>query len=199
MFKNFIIQEAVKNEHAARFMLFKERYHTQIFLDLKNELEKSWDKEVSKLIKKYKVSDDDAKFSVIQNPKTSTVISVESKAEKLTNPRYRESIEVSPSVKIPLIYKREERDLITGSILDVAEDAINKITTEWKEIFKIEKNGRSIPWFRIVRESDEIRFQLVISEGKQEMFKTLYSVRIDFGKVGSKIKDFDRIYLTSAI
>lgn len=199
MLKNFIIQEALRNEHASRFILFKERYNSQVFLDLKNALEKEWDRDVKTLSKKYKVDEDAVAFSLLQNPKAAVGLAVESKDEKLVSSRHRETIEVSPSIKIPLIYKREERDLIIKSVLDSAEKAIKTITENWKEIFRIEKKGRATPWFKIIRDSDEIRVQLALTEGDNEMYKTLYSIRVEYGKAGSKLKDFDRIYLHALI
>lgn len=197
--KTFIIQEALRNEHAARFILFKERYNSQVFLDLKNALEKEWERDTKSLSKKYKVDEDDVAFSLLQNPKASVGLSVEAKDEKLVSSRHRENIEVSPSIKIPLIYKRAERDLMIKSVLDSAEKAIKTITENWKEIFRIEKKGRATPWFKIVRDTDEIRVQLSLTDGDNEMYKTLYSIRVEYGKAGSKLKDFDRVYLHSLI
>jgi len=197
--QNFIIQEELRAEHAERFLLYQERYNTQVLLDLKKALEKEWTREVNSLAKKHKIADDDIEFTLLQNPKSSVKLSVEPKDEKVVSSRHRETIEVSPSVKIPLLYKREERDLIIKSILDSAETAIKHVTEEWREIFRVEKKGRATPWFKIIRDKDEIRFQLALTDGNNEMYKTLYAVRSEYGKPGSKLKDFDRIYLVSLI
>jgi hypothetical protein len=84
------------------------------------------------------------------------------------------------------------------NFLSVATESLKEITSQWSEIFKVEKQGRALPWFKIVQDHDEIRLQLALSSGKNEMYKTLYSVRIDYGK-SSKTKDFDRVYLISLI
>jgi hypothetical protein len=199
MLKNFIIQEALKSEHAERFILFQERYNTQVLLDLKKALEKIWERDVNSLSKKHKLPEEDLELALLQNPKSTVMLKAEHKDEKLVSSRHRETIEVSPSVKIPLLYKREERDLMTKQFLDAAEVAIKQVADDWREIFRVEKKGRAVPWFKITREKDEIRFQLALTEGEHEMYKTLYAIRIEYGKPGSRLKDFDRIYLVSLI
>ena len=82
-------------------------------------------------------------------------------------------------------------------LLRYAEVAIKNVASNWDEIFNIEKKGRASAWFKIVHDNDEIRFQLALSDNKQETYKTLYSIRVEYGKVGSKTKDFDRVYLHS--
>jgi len=195
--KNFIIQEGLSAEHSARFLLFKERYNTQVLLDLKKELEKEWAKEVNALSKKYKLKDEDLQLALLQNPKTTIQLSIETKVEKIITSRSRKPVEVSPSVKIPLLYKNEERDLMIKEFLIIAEAAALKISRDWDEIFKVEKKGRATPWFKITHDHDELRFQLALSDSGKEMYETLYSIRVDFGKSNSRTKDFDRVYLYS--
>ena len=193
--KTFIIQESLHAEHAERFLLFKERYNTQVLLDLKKELEKAWNKEINSLAKHHKIKDEDLQLALLQNTKSTVNLSIEPKDEKIISSRHREAIEVSPSVKIPMLYKREERELITKDLLSSAEDVIKKIIHKWDEIFHVEKKGRATPWFKITHDHNEIRLQLVLSDSGQDMYKTLYSVRVEFGKNNSKTKDFDRVYL----
>ena len=95
--------------------------------------------------------------------------------------------------------KPEERDLIIKSLLDTAETSIKNITDKWREIFRVEKKGRAVPWFKIIRDKDEIRFQLALSESNTEMYRTLYTIRVEYAKSGSKLRDFDRVYLLSLI
>lgn len=197
--QSFIIQEDLRAEHAERFILYQDRYNTEVLLDLKKWLESDWTKAVNSLSKKHKITDDNVQMAMLQNSNATTSLSVESRDEKITSPRHREPILVSPSVKIPLLYKKEERDLITKELLDKAENTIKDVTHQWREIFRVERKGRATPWFKIVKDRDEIRFQLALTDGSQEMYKTLYAIRVEYGKVGSKLKDFDRIYLISLI
>lgn len=193
--QNFIIEEKLRAEHAERLLLFQERYNLEVLLDLKKTLEKEWTKRVNSLSKKYKLQDEDLELVILQNPKSTVNLMIEPKDEKIVSSRHREIIEVSPSVKIPLLFKHEERDLMIDSILDASKVALDDVADRWSEIFRIEKNGRAKPWFKILRDKDEIRFQLALTDGGKEMYKTLYVIRVEYGKAGSKLKDFDRIYL----
>jgi hypothetical protein len=195
--KNFIIKEELSTEHSARYLLFKERYHNQVLLDLKKTLEKEWTKDVNGLSKHLKLKDEDLQLALLQNPKALVQLLIEPKDEKIVSSRHRDTIEVSPSVKIPLLYKNEERDLIIKELLASAEAAFKSITHTWDEIFKVEKKGRATPWFKVVTDHDELRLQLALSDGGQEMYKTLYAIRVEYGKKNSKTKDFDRVYLIS--
>jgi hypothetical protein len=195
--KTFIIQEELRNEHAERFIRYKDHYNTQVLLDLKQALEKEWTRVVGAFSRAHKINPEDLELAMLQNPKVTGMLSVEDKGEKLVSSRHRENVEVSPSIKIPLLYSREERDLMIKNALDSAETAIKATADKWKEIFRVEKQGRATPWFKIVRDHDEVRFQLALTSGTNEMYKTLYAVRVEYGKPGSKTKDFDRVFLIS--
>jgi len=197
--KDFILKETLRAEHAERYLLFQERYHTQVLLDLKKSLEKEWTRDVNALTRQHPVDEEQLQYALLQNPKTTGRLEVEAKDEKLVSSNHRETIHVSPSVKVPLLYKAQERDLIVKSLLDAAETAFKKVTSDWSEIFRVEKQGRAKPWFKILRDHDELRFQLALAEEGHEMYKTLYTVRVEYGKAGSKLKDFDRVYLFSRL
>lgn len=195
--KNFIISEEVRTSHAERYLGFLDRYHSQVFLDLKHHLEKTWDGAVGSLAKKHKISDEAMQDMLLRNPKATPELTLARQAEKLVTARAREPLEVSPSVKIPFIYSSQERHLLTKHILDSAKTGMEKVADNWKEIFNYEHKGKLQPWFKIVQDPDEVRFQLSMNSGQHEAFKTLYSVRVEYGKAGSKLKDFDRVYLTT--
>jgi hypothetical protein len=195
--QNFIIQENLKLEHAERFITYQEQFHHQVYMALNTELEKAWVKEANKLSRSHKIPDDSVELALLQNPKSTVKLTV-NQSEKIITSRNREPVDSSVSVKVPLLYSREKRDFMIKSFLSVATESLKEITSQWSEIFKVEKQGRALPWFKIVQDHDEIRLQLALSSGKNEMYKTLYSVRIDYGK-SSKTKDFDRVYLISLI
>lgn len=200
--QTFIIQENLRLEYAERLNIFQERYNHQVLLDLKDLLEKNWDKLVKIESKRHIVDNIDSELAIIKNPKAVILITLEKADERIITTRHREAIEVSPSIKIPLLLKTHVRDFIIKSLFDTAESTFIDIADKWKEIFRVEKNGRATPWFKIIRDSDEIRFQLILdstNENTKAAYKTLYSIRIEYGKNGSKTKDFDRIYLISLI
>jgi hypothetical protein len=197
--KNFIISEEVKVSHAERYLSFIDRYHSQVFLDLKNHLEKVWRSSVESLSKKHRVSDDAIQDALLRNPKATPELDLVSTAEKLVTARAREPLEVSPSVKVPFVYSTQERHLLTKHILDDAKSAMESVAERWREVFNYENKGQLQPWFKILQDPDEVRFQLALGSGQNESFKTMYSIRVEYGKTGSKLKDFDRVYLTTLI
>ena len=197
--KNFIICEEVKISHAERYLGFLERYHSQVFLDLKSHLEKVWRSSIEDLSKKHPVSDEAIQDALLRNAKATPELTLTATAEKLVTARVREPLEVSPSAKVPFVYSTQERHMLTKHILYDAKEAMEHIANSWREVFNFEHKGKLQPWFKILVDPDEVRFQLALGHGPNESFKTLYSVRVEYGKTGSKLKDFDRIYLHSLI
>lgn len=199
-FQNFIVQEDLRAEYAQRFLTFQERYHHEVFVDLKKTLEQEWSKETSALSKKFKIKQDDLEFALLQNPNATVKLSVENKSEKIMSTRHRNAINAVLSVKIPLILSNEERDFIIKSLASVTEAAFKSVTHRWSEIFKIETKTRSKPCFRITKdEHDEVRLQFALSAESAETYRTLYATRVEYGKASSKLKDFDRFYLVSLL
>jgi len=197
--KNFIISEEVKVNHAERYLRFLDRYHSQVFHDLKQHLEKVWHSTVSNLSKKHPVSDEAIQDALLRNPKATPELILTSTAEKLITARAREPLEVSLSTKVPFVYSTTERQLLTKHILSDAKNAMESVADRWREVFNYEHKGKLQPWFKILQDPDEIRFQLAMGTEPNESFKTLYSVRVEYGKTGSKLRDFDRVYLTTLI
>lgn len=197
--KNFIINEEVKVSHAERYLGFLDRYHSQVFHDLKQHLEKVWSTTVSDLSKKHKISDEAIQDALFRNPRATPELKLVTSAERLTTPRVRTTIEVSPSVKVPFVYAIPERHLLTKQLLDAAKSSMEVTADQWKEVFNYEHKGKLQPWFKILQDTDEVRFQLSMGTGQHESFKTLYSVRVEYGKTNSKLKDFDRVYLITLI
>jgi hypothetical protein len=197
--KQFIVQEELKISHADRYLTFVDRFHSEVFLDLKHELEAIWKPIVEKLNKKYKFSDQEIQEIQVVNPKATIQLDLVTKSEKLISSRAHRPIEVSPSVKIPLRFKPEQRDLVLDELISAAHKSMLIITDRWKEIFSFEKHGKLSPWFKILVEKNEIRMQLALSNANEHSYRTLYSVLVDYGRSGSKLKDFNRIYLTTSI
>lgn len=197
--KNFILSEDVRISHAERYLSFLEKYHAQMFLDIKHDIESVWVSTVNKLANKYQPSDFTIQELILRNPKATTQLEVSSQTLKLSTPRNKDPLDISLSVKLPYVFSQQERSIITKELLKVAEQSLQKIAHQWKPILNFEHKGKLNPWFKIVNDSDEVRFQLSITSGSQESYKTLYAIRVEYGKFGSKLKDFDRIYLTSLV
>jgi len=197
--KTFLIKEELKTSHAERYLTYVDRYHEQVFHDLKTKLEHEWEITLKAILKAHPIRPDVKRDALLQNPKATTEVTLTHASEKFISSRSPIPLEVSPSIKIPLIYSKEERDMITKKILASAKEVMQDTIDRWGEIFNYEKKGRVTPWFKIVADHEEVRLQLAISTGDEESYKTLYAIRIEYGRKSSKIKDFDRIYLVNRI
>lgn len=192
--KSFIVTEELRQGHAERYLDFVDKYHPEFVIDVKQNLQEFWDKTLTKVRKERLISADRIQLAQFKNPKATVELALINHAEKLTTPRSREPLEVTPSVKIPHVYDAEERQLIIRQLIEAANEAFKKTAEEWREILNFEKRGRITPWFKITSDHEEARLQLASSSEGEESYKTLYAVRLEHGKRSSKLKDFDRIY-----
>lgn len=197
--KSFILQEEMQISHAERYVTYVDRYNSEVLLDLKHTLEADWSKTITQLEKIHKPSPESKQEAQLQNPKASLDLKLIRGTVKLTTARSRTPIEVSPSVKIPHIYKHEQRDLVLKALLKTAHEALLQVTSKWKEIFNYERRGKLSPWFKITQDRDELRIQLAATAGDETSYRTLYSIRVEYGKSNSKLRDYDRVYLHSSI
>lgn len=197
--KSFLITEELKVSHAERYLSYVDRYHNEVFHDLKNILSDEWTKSLKSIERRHKVHPEAEQDALLKNPKATTKLTVSNAPTKLITSRSSTPIEVTPSVKIPLVYSQEEVALITKEIIKTASEAFHNTVREWSEVFNYEKKGRIQPWFKIIEDSDEVRLQLAVSSGSHESYRTLYAVRVEHGKKGSKLKDFNRVYLVNLI
>jgi hypothetical protein len=197
--KSFILGEEVKQSHAERYMLYVDRYHTEVLLDLKQRLEAAWRGALGTLNKTYPPKPEAVQDAQLRNPEATIKLELSDAHEKLISARSKTVLEVAPSFKIPLVYSVDERAHLIKKVLVTAVEVFKKTTARWREIFNYEEKSRLKPWFKITNEGDEVRFQLCVAHGGEETYKTLYAARVEYGKAGTKTRDFDRIYLTSLI
>lgn len=197
--KNFIVSEELKVNHAERYLLYVDRYHSEIFLDLKKHLESAWLQALNQLKRSHPPKPQAVQDAQLRNSNATIELTLSDASEKIISSRFKSPTEVSPSLKIPLVYSHEERAHFIKKGLAAAGAAFKKTAESWREIFNYERKGQIKPWFKVTEEGDEVRFQLMMSHEKAETYKTLYSVRVEFGKTGTKTRDFDRIYLSNLI
>ena len=197
--KTFIVTEALRLDQAERFLRYKEKYHTEVFLDLKERLTLAWERSLRSLEKKYPPPTEKVQDAQLRYPQATVQLTLVNKTEKIASARSRDPLIVAPSVKVPLVYDHHERDRVIAQLLSDAEEVFSETADAWSEIFTVEKDGRNTPWFRINRDHDETRFQLTLTINSHENYKTLYAIRVEYGRPGSRSKDFDRAYLISLI
>ena len=189
-FKNFLLVEKIDAEYAQRYLTFKEQYHLTVIDDLITGLNKIWVNDITNINKKIDHTSDQ---------EFDNMLSVSDKPEKIISSRYKIPAEALISVKVPITLNQTKRDLIIKDLLASSVKVLNNIAFQWKEIFNIEKDGRIVPWFKIYQDVDDIKFQLILGDDNISSYKTLYSVKVEYGNKKSKTKLFDRIYLISNI
>lgn len=197
--KTFLLEKEISLDHASRFLNFVETHNQEAYLDLQHDLIKRWNLLAQKLNSSTPLSPEIIQDIELTKPNSPTKLIVSLNSEKITSTRYRDPIEVSPSFKIPLSYSKEKRDYFIKLIFNEAENSMKELIKNWKEVFNYEKQGRLEPWFKILKHSDEICLQISLSSHNKESYKTLYSIRIEYGKNISKIKNFDRVYLCNLV
>lgn len=197
--KNFIVEESLRSEHSERYFTFIDQYHKQVLIDLRDELAKSWQQTVRQLKKTYKIDPEAKVAATLKNPDALLDTLLITVVEKIISSRSSEHVTAAPSVKIPLAFSLTVREMMIQRLIKTAEDTLKRVADDWSEIFKIEKKGKLQPAFRVIGDHDESRLQLMVNTGTTEVYKTLYVVRVEYGKKSSKTKDFDRVYLTSMI
>lgn len=196
--KTFLVTEDLKRSHAERYLTYVDQFHNEVITDVRQELTKNWERVIKELDKRFILSDQEKSELLVVSPKSITHIKLATRPIKITTTRMSKQIEVFPSVQVPLAFSKEQADLIHRELLKVANESFETIAKKWYSVLNFEQKGRMTPWFKIVQDDDEIRFQLS-TNGEKEIYKTLYSIRIEYGKRFSKLKTFDRVYLVSLI
>lgn len=197
--KNFLLREEVRRDHALNYLIFTSRYHHLVIHDLRRSLTEEWKKSVADLKKKHPLSAQAKKSAELRNENATTSLELVPDAVKLTTTRSRGPVEACPSVKIPVSYPTDTRSLLERELLDVAEKCFYHLVEGWSSVFHYQHNGKRIPAFKIMKDHEEVKLQLATSLGEHEEYKTLYTVRSEYGRQSLKLKDFDRIYLTSLV
>lgn len=194
--KDHILREAARTSYAELFLSYLEKYHPEVFVELQHLLERKWQKVATELSKRYPLSSLAAQEAQVKNPSAKLNLEVFGAPQKLVTPRPNEARLVSPSVGLPLAYPAETRTVFLRSLLDGAQEVLHDLASTWQGVFHHEKRGQLVPSFKILRDHDEVKLQLITGP---DNYKTIYAVRVEPGRIGSKRRDFDRVYLTSLI
>jgi len=194
----FLLREALRQDHAKHFIRYSEQYHSEVFADLKKTMYEDWSRQLSAIAKRYPPREELIKSSKLRDDSSPISYEVTDVIEKIATTRHPQPISVSPSFKIPFVVDQDERSAIIKELMEIAATNFEAMAKGWREIFHYEHKGRLTPNFRVLSENHEVRFQLAIEEGGHNSYRTLYAVRVEYGKKGGK-KAFDRVYLVSLI
>ena len=133
--KTFIVREDLRAAHAERFMVYMDKYNAEVFLDLKKHAQEEWKDAIDDLSKAYVPSEQTIQDAQLKNPKATVKLEMVTSADKIVTSRSSTPLEVSPSVKVPLIYSKDERRLFVKRLLVAGVKAMNKTVQDWGEIF----------------------------------------------------------------
>lgn len=193
---SFIITESLKTRSVLALHRFDTLFKQQVTKDLQRGLYTAW--KISARNLKVKIDPHAAEDAAFKNPKALLAITVSDKPIKLYTSTETGAVhQVSPSVKLPLLLSSTDLAIARTAFLDIAVEQFNEIISTWSEVFVHElKNGQAKTDFQIKRDNRSARLCLSSSDKGVEHEIVLYHISIEHGKLGSKVRDHDTIYLS---
>lgn len=194
-FSSHLISEALKSKHVLTLHRFNELFKDQVTVDVRAALVKRWRAGIKAL--GLVVPEQAAKEERIRSEKAVIEITLSDRPLKLAaSTELGRMAEVAPSVKVPYLHSKEERNLVRKRLFDEAEAAFKSVIKTWREAFQHEKaNGQLGTDFKIRRDERSVRLLLSSKDGDVEHETPIFYVSIEHGKLGSKLRSYDLIYL----
>jgi hypothetical protein len=193
---SFIIAEGLKTRSVLALHRFDTLFKHQVTKDLQRDLYAAWKAKARKL--KLKVDSGAAEDATFKNPKALTEITVSDRPVKLHASAETGRVRlVSPSVKLPLLLSDADLALAREAFLDTAVEQLNAAISTWSEVFTHElKSGQAVTDFHVKRDGRSARLCLTSTDKGVEHETVLYHISIEHGKIGSKVRDHDTIFLS---
>lgn len=193
---SFIIAEGLKTRSVLALHRFDTVFKHQVTKDLQRDLYAAW--KVTARSLKLKVDPRAAEDAAFKNPKALTAIAVSDRPVKLHASAETGRVrQVSPSVKLPLLLSDADLALAREAFLDMAIEQLNAVISTWSEVFTHElKSGQAITDFQVKRDGRSARLCLTSTDKGVEHETVLYHISIEHGKIGSKVRDHDTIFLS---
>ena len=191
---NFIITEGLKVRSVLALHRFDNVKH-HVTKDLERHLFTAWKAAARSL--KLHVDKEQAEDASFKNPKALTAIEVTDKPTKLyTTAETGRVKQVSPAVKLPLLLSDADRQVAREKLFDAAAETFKLVLDTWSEVFIHEKAGQAHTDFCVKRDARSVRLCLTALEKGVEHETLLYHITLEHGKVGSKVRDHDTIFLS---
>lgn len=195
---DFIVTESLKTRSVIALHRFDTTFKHQVTKDLAARLFSAW--KVTARSLKLKVNPEQAQDATFKNPKATVDIKVNDQPTKLHSSAETGRVRlVSPSVKLPLLLTDADRGIARDAFLDAAVEQFQAIIAHWGEVFThVTMSGETKTDFVVKRDPRSARLCLIAkSKDKQiEHETTLYHVAIEHGRIGSKVRDHDTLYLS---
>lgn len=193
---SFIIAEGLKTRSVLALHRFDTLFKHQVTKDLQQNIYAAWKAKARSL--KLKVDPRAAEDATFKNPKALIAITVSDRPVKLHASAETGRVrQVSPTVKLPLLLSEPDLALAREAFLDVAVEQLNDVISTWSEVFTHElKSGQAATDFQVKRDSRSARLCLTSTDKGVEHETVLYHISIEHGKIGSKVRDHDTIFLS---
>lgn len=192
----FIVAEGLKTRSVLALHRFDTLFKHQVTKDIQQELYAAWHATAKAL--KIKVDKQAAEDAVFKNPKATVAVVVSNSPVKLFSSAENGRVKhVSPSVKLPLILSTADAGIAREAFLSDAAKQFELAIHGWSEVFMHElKNGQVKTDFCVKRDHRSVRLCLTATDKNVEHETVLYHVTIEHGKLGSKVRDYDTIFLS---
>lgn len=193
---SFIITESLKTRSVLALHRFDTLFKPQVTKDLQRDLYTAWKATARTL--KLKVDPRAAEDASFKNPKALTAITVNDRPVKLHSSTETGRVRlVSPSVKLPLLLSDADLALARAAFLAAAVEQLQAAIAAWSEVFTHElKSGQAVTDFQVKHDSRSARLCLTSMNKGVEHEIVLYHISIEHGKIGSKVRDHDTIFLS---
>jgi len=195
--KNFIVQEAIDEQHAKRLLDYQDKFHKEASVELSERLTKAWKAQIAELSKKYKPFAGAVQSLNFRNPGKACVgIDLVDSPRKIHSARFHKVKEVSPSVNISLAYTEAQRKVIRSDLIEKSAEVMKRLIDDWTVAFKSEApNGKITTLFKIIHHDDEVRLTFASEHGSSSTHRAVFVVSTEFGKEGTKLRDHDAVFL----
>lgn len=193
---SFIIAESLKTRSIIALHRYDAIFKHEITKDLQRRLFTAWKQQAKSLA--LKVDKLAAESATFKNPKATIAVTVAEIPIKLySSAESGRARVVSPSVKLPLLLSDPDHAIAKEAMLTAAVTQFTEITHAWAEVFMHELNSGQIKTdFEVKRDSRSVRLCLTAIDKHIEHETVLYHVAVEHGKLGSKVRDYDTIYLS---
>lgn len=194
-FSSHLLVEALRAKHVLTLHRFNELFKDQVTVDVRAALIKRWQAGIKAL--GLEVPEQAKREERLRSEKAVIEITLNDRPIKLgSSTELGRAAEVSPSVKVPYLHSKEERNLVKRRLFDDAEATFKVIIKGWRSAFMHERgDGQLATDFKVRRDERSVRLLLSSKDGDVEHETTIFYVSIEHGKLGSKLRSYDTVYL----
>jgi len=193
--KSFIVNEGLKTRSAVALYRYDTLFKAEITDDLVERLFSAWKKLAKKHANLLSASEqEDLKFK-----SEKALVTVEaSKAPKklMSTDQYGHHKKVAPTLLIPVSASTSSKELIRSQGLAAAKEVFEELIERWSEVFMYELGGKLKSDFKVEVRQSAVMLKLEHADGALQRSSSLFHVAIEHGKIGSKVRDHDTLYLS---